>query len=82
MPRLKKRIYATSSQEEIIAERLRAKYKAQLLSIPQIQKELGVSYDTAKKWLKDLDFYQICGSKKYDVNDVARHLAGAIRLGG
>lgn len=81
MPKLKKRVYANSPEEDKIAERLREKYKAEFLSIPQIQKELGVSYDTAKKWLTGVNFYQICNSRKYGVTDVAKHLAEAMRLG-
>lgn len=82
MPRLKRTVYANSPQEVALANDLAKRYKTRYLSIPQIQAELGVSYGTAKKWLADVTFYQICGARKFSVEDVAKHLAQAQRIGG
>lgn len=82
MPRLKRVVYANSPQEVVLANDLAKRYKTRYLSIPQIQAELGVSYGTAKKWLADVTFYQICGGRKFSVEDVAKRLAEAQRIGG
>lgn len=82
MPRLKRAVYANSPQEVVLANNLAKRYKTRYLSIPRIQAELGVSYGTAKKWLSDVTFYQICGGRKFSVEDVAKPLAQAQRIGG
>lgn len=82
MPRLKQPVFTNSPQEVSLANDLAKRYKTRFMSIPQVQAELGISYGTAKKWLEDVTFYQICGARKFSVEDVARHLANARRIGG
>lgn len=82
MPRLKQTVFANSPQEVVLANDLAKRYKTRFMSIPQVQEELGVSYGTAKKWLADVTFYQICGARKFSVEDVAKHLTEARRIGG
>lgn len=70
MPRVKRPLTADG---EAIAEEIRKEYGG-MLTVEQVMRLIGVSRNTAKKWLLDVPAVNINGRPKYMVSDLARKI--------
>lgn len=70
MPRVKRPLTADG---EAIAEEIRKEYGG-MLTVEQVMRLIGVSRNTAKKWLFDVPAVNINGRSKYMVSDLARKI--------